>query len=97
MTIHVNMTTNWPPMSSMVVGGYKSVDATNLRGGYWQPSIVTVQIFNYKNGHSIRPNKVALKYLNFKKDVNPDAHVRMFNAEVLKNVETSKNIYHQCI
>jgi hypothetical protein len=33
-TIHVNRTTNQPLMNSMVVRGYKSVDATNLRGGY---------------------------------------------------------------
>ncbi len=34
MIIHVNMTTNQPPMNSMDVGRYKNVDATNRRGGY---------------------------------------------------------------
>jgi len=33
MTIHVNMTTNGPPMNSMVTKRYRSVDATNLKGG----------------------------------------------------------------
>jgi hypothetical protein len=34
ITIHVNMTSNQPSMNSMVVGGYKNADATNLRRGY---------------------------------------------------------------
>jgi hypothetical protein len=34
MITHVNMTANRPSMSSMVVGGYKSVDVVNPRGGY---------------------------------------------------------------
>jgi hypothetical protein len=34
MTIHVNTTIDRPPMSSMVVGGYKSADAMNLTRGY---------------------------------------------------------------
>ncbi len=34
MTIHVNRNLGWPPMSSMVARGYKSVDATNSRGRY---------------------------------------------------------------
>jgi hypothetical protein len=31
---------------------------------------------------------VALKYPSFKKDVDPNAHVRVFNFVVKKNVET---------
>jgi hypothetical protein len=27
----------------------------------------------------VRPNKVALEYPNFKRDVHPDVHVRVFN------------------
>jgi hypothetical protein len=34
MTTHVNRNLGWPPMNSMVVGRYKSVNATNLRGIY---------------------------------------------------------------
>ncbi len=33
---------------------------------------------------------VAHKYLDFKKDVNPYVHVRVFNFVVKANVETSK-------
>jgi len=74
----VNMTTNGPPMNSMVTKRYISVDATNLKGG-WEPSIVTIPIIDYKNGYYVKPNMVALKYPNFKKDVDPDAHVKVFN------------------
>ncbi len=34
MTTHVNRIINQPLMSSMVVGNYKNVDVTNLKGGY---------------------------------------------------------------
>ncbi len=34
MTTHVNRNLGRPPMSSMVVGGYKIVDVTNSRGRY---------------------------------------------------------------
>jgi hypothetical protein len=40
MTIHVNRTANQPLMSSMDVGGYISIDATNLRGGYQKQFVV---------------------------------------------------------
>jgi len=36
----------------------------------------------------VRANKVAFKYPNFKKDVDLDAHVRMFNFVVKANVKT---------
>jgi hypothetical protein len=39
---------------------------------------------------------IALKYFNFKKDVDPDAHVKMFNYVVKENADFLK-IYHQCI
>jgi hypothetical protein len=54
-------------MSSMVARGYKSADVTNLRGGYQKPYVVITQILNHKDGHYVRPNKVALKYLDYKK------------------------------
>ncbi len=58
------------------------------RGGYRKPIIVTTPILNHRDGHYVRPNKVVLKYLDFKKDVDPDAHVKMFNFAVKSNVET---------
>jgi hypothetical protein len=54
-------------MSSMATERNKSVDATNLKRGYREPSIVTIQIPNHKDGHYVRPNKVVFKYLDFKK------------------------------
>ncbi len=54
-------------MNSMVVRRYRSANTTNIREGYQKPSIVTTQIPNHKNGHYVRPNKVALQHLDFKK------------------------------
>jgi hypothetical protein len=76
MTTHVNRTIDRPPMSLMVTGRYKSIDAKNPEG-YQKPSIVIAKIFNHKCGHFVRPNKVALKYLEFKKDVDIDVHVKI--------------------
>ncbi len=67
MTIHVNKTTDQPPMSSMATAEYKNADATNPRGGYQEPSIVIAQIPDHKNGHYVQPNRAVLKYSNFKK------------------------------
>jgi hypothetical protein len=50
-----------------------------LRGGYRDSFVVITKILDYKNGHSIKPNRVALKYHDFKKDVDLDVHVRVFN------------------
>jgi len=74
----------------MVIGVYKTIDVTNLRGGYQEPYLVTRQIPNHIEGHYVRPNKIALKYLDFKKDVDPDVHVRMFNSTINARAETSK-------
>ncbi len=79
MTTYVKKTTDRPPMNSMVTKRYKSVDATNPREGYQEQSIITAQILDHKDSHFVRPNKVALKYLDFKKDVDPNAHVIIFN------------------
>ncbi len=38
----------------------------------------------------MRPNRAALKYLDFKKNVDPNAHVKMFNYAMKANTETSK-------
>jgi hypothetical protein len=88
MTIHVNKTVDQLLMSSIAIGRYRSTDAKNLRGGYQEPSIKTQGIFYHRNGHSIRPNRVILKHLNFLKNVNLDAHVRVFNSIVKANAET---------
>jgi hypothetical protein len=90
MTIHVNKIINRLLMNSMVVGEYKSINIENPTGGYREPSIITIGIPNHRNDHSIRPNMVALKYLDFKKNVDPNAHVRVFNFEVKANAKTSK-------
>ncbi len=36
----------------------------------------------------MKSNKVALKYPNFKKNVNPNVHVRMFNSTMKAKAET---------
>ncbi len=38
----------------------------------------------------MKPNKVTFKCPNFKKDVDPNVHVRVFNFVVKVNVKTSK-------
>jgi hypothetical protein len=75
-------------MSSMVGGGYKNVNAMNPRGGYQERSIVTTPILDHRDGHYIRPNRVAFRYPNFKKDVNLDVHVKVFNFVVKANAKT---------
>jgi len=68
---------------------YRNVNAMNSKGKYKEPFAVTT-ILDHKYGHYVRPNMVALKYPNFKKNVNLDAHVRVFNFVVKVNVETYK-------
>jgi hypothetical protein len=45
-------------------------------------------ILDHKDGHYVRPNMVAFKYPDFKKDVDPNALVKVFNSLVKVNVET---------
>jgi hypothetical protein len=90
MTTHVNMTIDQPLMNSITTRGYKSTYVENPRGGYRKPYVVITRIFDHGNGHYVKPNKVALKYPDFKKDVDPYAHVKVFNFEVKANVKTSK-------
>ncbi len=40
MTTDVNRIVNQQSMGSMIVGGYKYIDATNPRGGYQKPFVV---------------------------------------------------------
>jgi hypothetical protein len=58
------------------------------RGGYQEPIVVTTPILDHKDGHYVRPNKVASKYPNFKKDVDLDVHVTMFNFSIKMNAKT---------
>ncbi len=90
MIIHVNMTTYQPLMSSMATRRYEITSARNLGGGYGEPFVVAIGIINNRNGHSVGPNMVALKYLDFKKDVDLDAHVRVFYIIMKANVKTCK-------
>ncbi len=39
-------------------------------------------ILDHRNDHYVRPNKVAFKYHDFKKDVNPNVHVKVFNSTI---------------
>ncbi len=57
----MNMTTNWPLMNSMVARGYKSVNVVHPREGYRKPIVITTPNLDHKNGHYVRPNRVALK------------------------------------
>ncbi len=41
-TTYVNRTTDQPLMSSMVIGGYKNVNAVNPRGRYQEPFVINV-------------------------------------------------------
>ncbi len=88
MFIHVNRTANQPLMSSIATEGTKI--QKNPRKGYWEPFVITTRIPNHRNGHFVRPKKVALKYPNFKKDVVLDVHVKVFNYVVRTNEKTSK-------
>jgi len=65
MTIHMNKTVDQPLMNSMAIGGYKNTNVENPRGGYHKPFVVTVKIPDHRNGHFVRPNRVAFKYLDF--------------------------------
>ncbi len=76
MTTHVNKIADRPSISSMVDGTYKSVDATSPRRGYQKPYVVTSQILDHKDGHSIRQSWVAFKYLDLKKMI-----IQMFMSE----------------
>jgi hypothetical protein len=80
-------------MNSIVVGGYKSEDVVNPIKGYQKPFVVTALIPNHKDGHYVKPNIIAFKYPNFKKDVDRDVHVKMFNFVVKENVET----FEECV
>jgi hypothetical protein len=45
----------------------------------------------------VTPKRVVFKYSDFKKDVDPDAHVRVFNYVVKKMQRLLKNISLMCL
>jgi hypothetical protein len=47
-----------------------------------------IGITNIKNNHSSRLNKVPLKYPNYKKNVDLNAHIKMFNFAMKVNGKT---------
>ncbi len=67
MTTRVHKTIDQPLMSSIAIRGYRSTDAKDPKGGHQEPSIIIQGISNHKNGHFVRPNKIALKYHDYKK------------------------------
>jgi hypothetical protein len=54
-------------MSSMVAKGCRNADVVHSKGGYQEPIAVITPILDLKNGHYVKPNRVAFKYLDFKK------------------------------
>jgi hypothetical protein len=86
-----------PLMSSIVIKGYKSTNAQNSEERNHEPLVITHGILDHINGHFVKTNKVALKYPDFKKNADPNAHVKMFNYEVKVNVETLKKISSMCL
>ncbi len=75
---HGNMTLDRPLMSSMVVRRCKSANVVHSKGGYWKLIPIITPILDHRDGHYIRPNMVVLKYPDLKKDVDTNAHVKMF-------------------
>ncbi len=65
MITHVNKIVDQPLMSSIAIRGYKNTNAKNSGRGYWEPFVITVGIPNHINGHSVKPNKIDFKYLDF--------------------------------
>jgi hypothetical protein len=49
---------------------------------------MATQIHDHRNGHFVRPNKVAFKYHAFKTNVNIDVHVKMYNFTINANAKT---------
>jgi hypothetical protein len=84
----MNKIINQPSMSLMVASRYKSVNVMNLKGRYQKPFVVPTQTPDKKDGHYVKPNIIALKYLDLKKDVDPGVHVKVFNSTIKVNAKT---------
>ncbi len=89
IAIYGNRIANRPLMSSMVIGRYKSANAVYSKGRYQKPFAITTPTLDHREGHYVRPNKVALKCHEFKKDDDLDAHVIMFYSVIKANAKTS--------
>jgi hypothetical protein len=76
-------------MSPMDVKRYKSAYVMHPKGGYQEPIVVTTPILNHRYSHYVKPNKVILKYPDFKKHIDVDAHVKMFNFVIKENAKSS--------
>ncbi len=76
----------------MAIRVCRSANVMYSRGGYREPIVVTAPIFYHKDGHYVRPNMVAFKYLNFKKDVDLNVHVKVFNFVTKKMSRLLKSI-----
>ncbi len=72
----------------MDVGRYKNANVANPKGRYLKPSNVITPILDHRDGHYVRPNKVTLKYHDFKRDVDLNVHVIVFNFVVKTNAKT---------
>ncbi len=72
----------------MADGGCIITNVMHSKNKYPEPIVVTTSILDHKNGHYVRLNMVVFKYLDFKKDVDLDAHVKVFNSVVKENVKT---------
>ncbi len=90
MTTHVSKIRDQPLMNSMAARRYKSADAMHPRGGYQKPIVITAPIFDHKDDHYVKPNMVVLQYPNFEKNVDPNAHVKLFSFVVKINVKISE-------
>jgi hypothetical protein len=77
MTTHVHKTTNRPWINSIAIRGYKNINAKDPKGGHQEPSVIIQGIPDHINSHFVRPNKVAFKYFDFKKYVDPNVHVKV--------------------
>ncbi len=92
MTTHVNKTAHRPLMNLMAVKRHKSGDVVHSKGRYQKSIVVIVPIFNHIDALYVKPNMVALKYLDFKKNVDLDVDVRVYNSIVKTNAKTSMRL-----
>jgi hypothetical protein len=76
-------------MISIATRRCRSANVVHSRGRYQEPLVITAPILGHRDGHYVRPNRVALKYLDFKIGVDPNVSVKMLNFIVKENVETS--------
>jgi hypothetical protein len=72
----------------MAIRGCKNANDVHWKGKYWEPIIIIVPILDHRDGNYVRPNRVALKYLDFKKGVDLDVHVKVCNYAIKENAKT---------